>query len=180
MQKMEFIFTLIFFLCGAIACLLGPAFHLQWVGPIFVFTFALVYLLASRPPANRLKLMLCILVIGYTVDSLLKLFGLLTFVATDWSLGQIPLWFFCFWVLFAVSFPTLFGQVKNYWLAFFIGFIGGPLYYFTGWKLGVLHFHTMIYLSLLSISIAWALMLCVFVKLMQSLTHPQSTIKSNH
>jgi hypothetical protein len=178
MQKMEFILSLIIFLCGVATCLFSATFHSTWIAMLFIIPFTFVYLLFSKLSVVNVKLILCIIIIGYTVDSLLTLFGFMSFADHGFLLGQLPLWHFCCWILFATLFPTLFASVKNYRVMAIIGVIGGPLYYFSAHQLGTMNFHLPIVITMISFSVTWALLLCVFIKLKNTLTHTQSTIQA--
>jgi hypothetical protein len=164
MQQVEFILNLVFFLVGVVACIIGTMLKIEWIGPAYVMIFSLVYLLASKPTNQQIKLTLCILIIGYTINALLELFRVVTFAHMTLMIGQLPLWLVSLWIMFAALFQRMFQQLTNLWTAGIIGLSCGPAIYLLA-----KHF-TMLQLplgvtSIIILSIIWAIMLPTFLRL---------------
>jgi hypothetical protein len=164
MQQVEFILTLIFFLAGVAACITGVVLHIAWIGPAFVMTFTLVYLLASKPSITQIKLIFCVLIMSYTSNSLLQLFKVIHFAPMAPMLGQLPIWFISVWVMFAVLFHRIFHKLNNLWAAAIIGLGFIPLIYLLTYHLAIIQLPLGM-ASMIILCITWAMLLPILIRL---------------
>lgn len=115
-----------------LGAVLGAA-HLDPGAATAVSAAALLACLAVHPPA-RVRRALPAAAAGYLSDAVLYAGGLLVFSADGWL---PPLWLAALWLGFAVSFPALFGWLRERpVLTAVLGGAGGTLSYFSALRLG--------------------------------------------
>ncbi len=92
--------------------------------------------------------------IGAFIDSLQGLAGIFSFNGSWHS----PLWLVCLWMAFASTlYYSLAWLGKRYIVAAVFGAIGGPLSYYAGSKFNALTLNDELAISLISVSIVWAI-----------------------
>jgi len=100
--------------------------------------------------------------LGFLVDTGLALLHVFQFEQA--SLGYIPVWLVCIWTLFATTLNhSLYWLQHKLCLAALLGAISAPLSYLAGSKITLVVLLDPLYLSLLPISICWALMFPVLL-----------------
>ena len=136
----------------------GAAKGYPWLGPIFIFVWVTIHLYINKLFIwVELPIFFISGLIGYLVDSLLLLNNFIEF-PTHAQLGPLsPLWMVALWVSFSTTFRHSMNWLKQkYIFAVFFAFIGGPLAYFAGQKIGAINGINEIS-SIIAIGISWAL-----------------------
>ena len=129
-----------------------------WPGPIYIFVWATIHLYINKLFIwVELPIFFISGLIGYLVDSLLLLNNFIEF-PTHAQLGPLsPLWMVALWVSFSTTFRHSMNWLKQkYIFAVFFAFIGGPLAYFAGQKIGAINGINEIS-SIIAIGISWAI-----------------------
>jgi hypothetical protein len=157
-NAMRVVVNVVGFQIGWFACVLGAAYGKPWVGPVLVLFLLFVHLALSGEKQRELALVLSAAVIGFVFDSLLIAAGTF-FPVRDFSPAPFSsLWLVAMWVNFAtlpnVSLRWLKGR---YFLGAALGFIGGPLAYYAGARLGAIRIPEPLALHLFILAVAWAL-----------------------
>ena len=113
-----------------IAAVGGAAQGWWWAGPLAVLLFAAWQIPASR--TRRADLLLCLIAaaIGFALDSLWTMSGLMRFATPVPSPLFAPVWIVALWVGFALTLNHSLAALKSRLaLAAALGAIGGPLAY---------------------------------------------------
>lgn len=141
---------------GWFSCVLGAAWDYPISGAIIAVTLTGLHVFLASHPKAELKVMFFACVLGVVVDSIQQAAGVFTFrQAAHWPLW-LPLWVFVIWAQFATLFHyALRWLAGRYVLAAIFGFLGGPLAYWSGAKLGAAHFGENLLFSFLSLAITW-------------------------
>ena len=127
------------FLAGWFGSVLGAAAGLPWVGPVIVLMVATLHLTIVPQPGKEARLLLLALLVGAVLDSLATSLGWLSFETGVVVEGLAPYWMVIMWVGFATTLNTCMRWLRPYpVLAFVLGFVGAPLSYALGAKLGAL------------------------------------------
>lgn len=164
--------NLLLFKAGWLACVLGAANGMPWLGPVAVAAIAAEHLRTAHAPMDELKLLGLAALIGAVWESALVLTNIL-----DYGDGNAyaPFWIIAMWVLFATTLNIGMNWLKRHWgIAAIAGGIGGPLAFFSGAKAGAVVFTDTIN-SLLVIGVGWAVLLPLLVTASRRLNgHAQS------
>lgn len=127
-------------------------FHVGWLGCVYfaiygLSPYSLIFPLAgwillrsvSRVSLSLALYLLAVSVVGMAFDALAAAQGLI--VMTDPEFTFLPVWLISLWLLY-VSVLPLFGDAfeRRWALATALGFVFGPLSYYSGEAFGVLHF----------------------------------------
>ncbi len=135
------IINLVVFQIAWLACVLGGAHGLPWLGVGVVALVVSLHLSLASEPTREVLLMVLVGLLGGLWDGLLVRFGFL-----EYPSGQIvpwfaPVWIVAMWVAFTTTLNVSLGWLKGRWyLASLLGAIGGPLAFFGGYKLGAVAF----------------------------------------
>jgi len=104
-----------------------------------MLAFILLHLYVTRREyPQELRLVLSATLVGLIVDNTLGYSGLVSYVGTP-TIGYVPFWLIAIWSGFGATVrhsQALF--FRSRWHAFLTGFLGGPLAYAGGVKLGCL------------------------------------------
>ena len=123
------------------ASVVGAANQMPWLGPVAVAAAIAVHLVNARRIADEVALILSCGAIGAVFDSLLVTSGWVTYASGMLAPGLAPYWIIGMWLSFATTINVSLGWFKNKpMIAAAFGFVGGPLAYFTGAKLGAMQF----------------------------------------
>ncbi len=96
--------------------------------------------------------------LGFVLDSTLAALDILIFDTA--SLGYIPAWLLCLWVMFASTLNHSLAWLQSRLvLAALLGAIFGPVSYFSGTKLAPVMLAEPVFISIFTISLCWALLL---------------------
>ncbi|NKN32321.1 DUF2878 domain-containing protein [Marichromatium bheemlicum] len=133
--------NLVAFQLGWLACVLGGAHQLPWLGVGVVVLVAALHLATSPERGSEARLLVLIALMGALWDGLLARFGFLVYPSGMLLPWLAPVWIIAIWVAFATTLNVSLAWLQGRWyLAFTIGALGAPLAYYAGAKLGGVHF----------------------------------------
>lgn len=144
------------FQVGWFAAVLGAANQLPWAGPIVIAAAIALHLRTADRPLAEMALVLLCGVIGAVMDSLLVAIGWVTYPAGLVAENVAPYWIIAMWMLFATTLNVSLGWLKTRKaLGVAFGLVGGPLAYYTGFKLGGIQFVNF-ELAMVALAVGWA------------------------
>ena len=127
----------VLFQLGWFACVLGAAAGMPWSGSLLVLGIIGYHVYRVADAGTELHLMLLVLLIGFSWDSLLVALGFLQFSSGVFHSSLAPHWILAMWALFATTLNVSMAWLKGrYVLAGLFGLVGGPMAYYAGLKLG--------------------------------------------
>jgi len=148
------------------ASVLGAASGRHWLGPLSLAVFLVVHLRLNGPWRNEVVLALIAGAIGFGLDTLLIATGM--FEPVRWILPA-PLstvWLVMMWVNFALILNVSLKRLQEMpLLAVVLGALGGPGAYFGGVRLGALEFGESLWVTLLVLAVAWAVVTPMLLRL---------------
>lgn len=127
-----------------------------FVGALATLPFLLLHFYYSACKKADLKLVFLLLILGFTIDGILQMSGVLTFATPAWP---IPFWLATIWMFLAIL-PnhSLQWMKKQLLLSAIFGALGGPLAYWAGVQAGVAGFGRGVTTSLLILAGIWAVL----------------------
>lgn len=126
---------------GWFACVFGAASGLSWLGAGLALACAVIHLFLVRDRAREAMLMAAVAVLGLTVDSLQVRLGVFTYPGGTPLEGFAPPWIAMLWLQFATLLHFgLRWMSGRYVLAAVLGFVGGPLSFWAGERMGAIEF----------------------------------------
>lgn len=142
------------------ACVLGAAQGHEWIGPLAVLAFTALSLRGRAHVGRELLALAAAAVLGTLVDSLEVACGWLAFAGTPLAGRLPPAWIIALWVAFALTFDSSLAWLagRRAWFALF-GFVGAPLSYWGGVRMGALQFGEPLVPALVGIGVAWGVAL---------------------
>lgn len=143
------------FQLGWLACVIGAAQGMPWLGPLAAL-MALAWHLRQTTDARReLNWILAAVAVGSLFDQALLSLGWISFASSSWPAWLLPAWMVSLWLLFCTTLNVSMRWMHRRWLiAIVFGAIGGPLAYLAGAKLGAMNFlHTEA--MLIALAIGW-------------------------
>jgi len=153
---------------GWFGSVFGGAHQMPWIGLIAALAALSIHFFYARRPAEELILILSCAAIGAIFDSALVTAGWVGYYSGQFSDVMAPYWIITMWMLFAttlnVSMRWLRGRAM---LAAIFGFIGGPLAYIGGEKLGGIDLVNQ-FAALAALGIGWAVMMPILVRLAET------------
>jgi hypothetical protein len=164
------------FKLGWISSVVGGAQHLPWLGPVVVFAAVALHLVRAERPSSEFMLILSCGLIGAIFDSVLVAAGWVTFPSGMFSELMAPYWIVTMWMLFGTTINLSMRFMRGRpLLAAAFGFIGGPLAYLAGHKIGGIQFVDQP-AALAMLAIGWAVMMPLLMRLGERLdgVSPQS------
>ena len=125
------------FQAGWFAAVLGAANNMPWAGPLVIAAVIALHLRIAREPRRELALILSCGLIGAVTDTILVAAGWVAYPAGSIVDNAAPYWIVAMWMLFATTLNVSLGWLKSRKaLGAVFGLVGGPLAYYTGFKLG--------------------------------------------
>jgi hypothetical protein len=159
------IINFVLFQLGWLACVLGGAYAMPWLGPVIVAGIVAYHLRQAPRPGPEIALLGIAAVIGTVWDSLLVSMGWLVYPSGTFVQGMAPYWIIAMWVLFATTFNVSMRWMKGRrLLAFVLGGIAGPLAYFGGSRLGGVEFAHLPE-GLTALALGWAVLMPALMSL---------------
>lgn len=153
------------FKLGWISSVVGGAQHLPWLGPVVVFAAVVLHLVRAERPSSEFMLILSCGLIGAVFDSVLVAAGWVTFPSGMFSELMAPYWIVTMWMLFGTTINLSMRFMRGRpLLAAAFGFIGGPLAYLAGHKIGGIQFVDQP-AALAMLAIGWAVMMPLLMQL---------------
>jgi hypothetical protein len=129
------------FKLGWLSSVFGGAQQLPWLGPVVVFIAVALHLARAERPRSELILILSCGLIGAVFDSVLVAAGWVTFPSGMFSDLMAPYWIVTMWMLFGTTINMSMRWMRGRpLLASAFGFVGGPLAYVAGHKIGGIQF----------------------------------------
>ena len=143
------------FQVGWFAAVLGAANNLPWAGPLVIAIVIALHLRIVQRPRQELTLILICGLIGAVMDSLLVAAGWVSYPTGSIVENAAPYWIVAMWMLFATTLNVSLGWLKSRkLLGVGFGLIGGPLAYYTGFKLGGIEF-VQFNAAIIALGVAW-------------------------
>lgn len=156
--------NLVLFKLGWLACVLGAANGMAWLGPVAVGAIAVEHLRTASVARREMLLLACAAAMGLVWESALINFNLLDYTSGVFSANVAPYWIVAMWVLFATTLNVGMAWLKKHWvIAAVAGGIGGPMAFFAGEKAGAVVFNEEI-LTIAAIGVGWAILLPILVQ----------------
>lgn len=148
----------VLFQIGWLACVLGGANGLPWLGTLSALAIVAWHLWTSADWAAELRVVLAAVVIGACWESLLTGQGWLVYPSGILVEGMAPHWIVAMWALFATTLNVSLRWLQRaWWLAPLVGGLAGPLAFFAGWRLGGVSFPDPA-LALAVLAVGWAVL----------------------
>lgn len=157
------------FQIGWFACVLSAASNQPLLGIICAFVLLGLHFFLSTQVRRDVVLIAGIALIGTSWDSLLTWQQLMQFSSGQYHQSIAPIWISAMWLMFATTINvSLRWLYRRYFLAAMLGAIAGPLAYQAGAALGAVVLPQPL-LTLGVMSIGWALLMPLFIKLAQNI-----------
>jgi Protein of unknown function (DUF2878) len=157
--------NLVTFYLGWFACVWGAANQRPLLGLGVTLLILVVHCVLMPNPSREIRLILITGLIGFCIDTLLAICGILTFQGAGLTSWLSPPWMVALWMLFATTLHTSLSWLAGrYLIAVLLGVIGGPASYYAGAQLGALTLHLHLAYSLGVIAIAWGGVMPILLK----------------
>ncbi len=109
---------------GWVACVLGAAAGMPWVGVLAVAVASAIHIATARSRSKTLLLLVSAALIGFSWESFVVMNGWLSY-GPDHNGVVAPYWIVAMWVLFATTLSLGFKWLKNHlWVAALVGGLG--------------------------------------------------------
>ncbi|MEL1091109.1 DUF2878 domain-containing protein [Pseudomonas sp. OB66] len=146
----EQIANAVLFQLGWLACVLGG--NSLWL--LLAVAVLVIHLRWISSWAAEGRLILCIVIVGTAVDSVLRYLDVFRFADAS---PLIPLWLMLLWALLATTLRhCLAWSARPWWLASGLGALGGALSYYAGGRLAGVQFPYGEAATLIVIGLLWA------------------------
>jgi hypothetical protein len=133
------------FYIGWWACALGASHGHPWIGPTLIPLWVGLHLLFSPTRAGEFLFVAATAAIGFLIDTACIQIGIFR---VEPVMAFTPLWLVSMWILWAITFESMLMLRQNLFLLVLVGGISGPVTYFTGKSLNIIHFGQPIWLTL--------------------------------
>lgn len=152
------------FQLGWFACIVGAGTGHPWIGVVVVLISVAIHS-TLLPRRNELvALVIFAMLLGLLSDGLLLILGVVQFPDRARLITPVPLWMIFMWANFALTIPiSLQWMTKRYSLAALLGFVGGPVAYYTGMKLDAVLISGTTQVSLFLIGLEWGIAMPVLM-----------------
>lgn len=165
---MLYILNFIAFQVGWFSSVYGGAQQMPWLGPLVVAIALTIHFRAAHRPSQELVLVLSCALIGCLFDSALVALGWVQYASGVFSELAAPYWIITMWMLFATTLNVSMRWLRNKeQLAAVFGFLGGPITYIAGQKLGGIMLVDQL-AALLALGVGWAIMMPILLRLSES------------
>lgn len=153
------------FKLGWLSSVVGGAQQIPWLGPMVVFIAVAIHLARAERPSSEFMLIVSCGLIGAVFDSALVAAGWVTFPSGMVSEATAPYWIVTMWMLFGTTINLSMRWMRGRpLLAAAFGFIGGPLAYMAGHKIGGIEFVDQT-AALAMLAIGWAVIMPLLMHL---------------
>lgn len=155
------IVNIIGFNAGWLACILGAANGLYWLGAAVVAPLAAlhIWLFPDEQRRPELQAVLIIAAGGALIDTGMHALGVLTFPDVAGFSLIFPPFIFVMWVNFALTLNVALRWFrKRPILGGALAALSGPSTYYAGARLGAVAMHDNLWFSLIALSVEWALL----------------------
>ena len=149
------------FYFGFVAALSGSNMKYPGSGPVVIVGWLTAHLVNVKHPLGEIKLLLASAGIGYVLDGIITLMGVLKFHEPSYWGWPIPLWMVMMWPNFAATLNSSMKWLRGrYRIGAILGAIAGPFSYYGGVKFGTppaVEFGWPFWGAMIAIGIEWAL-----------------------
>lgn len=153
------------------SCVLGAVWGLPSFGVFAALAVGGLHVCSTRRPVNELVFLLLACLAGTSLDLIPLHLGAFSFTVETSVPWGYPLWMSGLWLGFATTFRASLSWLSGrYILSVVFGFVGGPLAYLAGEKLGAIAIGSNTLLSLLVIGVFWAVITPGLFHLSEKLT----------
>jgi hypothetical protein len=153
------------FKLGWLSSVVGGAQQMPWLGPLVVLVAVGLHLARAQRPNSEFMLILSCGLIGAVFDSALVAAGWVTFPSGMFSDVMAPYWIVTMWMLFGTTINLSMRWMRGRpLLAAAFGFVGGPLAYLAGSKIGGIQFVDQP-AAMAMLAIGWAVMMPLLMQL---------------
>jgi len=153
------------FKLGWVSSVVGGAQQLPWLGPLVVFAAVALHLARAQRPSSEFMLIIACGLIGAVFDSALVAAGWVTFPSGMFSDLMAPYWIVTMWMLFGTTINLSMRWMRGRpLLAAAFGFVGGPLAYLAGYKIGGIQFVDQP-AAMAMLAVGWAVMMPLLMRL---------------
>ena len=158
---MKKLFNIIAFQICWWICVIFSSTEMSYIGPLVMILYLFCHYLFITKDLNEFKFIILVGLIGTFFDSLFIVFDIFNYSSSFALITFIvPTWITAMWVGFATTINHSLKWINNnYYLAFIMGFIFGPLSYLTGEKFDAIQFNASIGLSLTILAFSWGLIM---------------------
>ena len=154
---MTMVLNFVAFQVGWFSAVLGAANDMPWAGPLVIALVIAMHLFIVKRPSQELALIAICGAIGAVMDSLLVAAGWVSYPTGVVIDNAAPYWIVAMWMLFATTLNVSLGWLKSRKaIGALFGLIGGPLAYYTGFKLGGIEFDNFS-AAMVALGAGWAL-----------------------
>ena len=138
---------------------------MPWLGPVAVLFAVVVHLRFARKPFEEVLLILSCALLGASFDSALVAAGWVTYTSGLFSDYMAPYWIISMWMLFGTTLNVSMRWMRGRpLLASAFGFVGGPLAYIAGHKIGGIQFVDQT-AAIAMLAIGWAVIMPLLMQL---------------
>ena len=153
----------VLFQLGWLACVLFAAAQQAWLGSLIGLAIVALHFYLSEQSRVDFKIVMLVLILGGSWDSLLTALGVLRFDSGMMISLFAPHWILVMWLLFATTLNASLQWLQGrYLLAAVFGAIGGPLAYRAGAALGAVEFSSPLD-AMIIIGVGWMLLMPTFI-----------------
>ena len=143
---------------GWFACVLGAAYSHRWLGVASATSLLAVHIVLTTERERQARLLLVAFGVGLVVDSTLLAIGVCRFSAGGIVAWVPPIWMSVLWIQFATTLRyCLLWMSGRYGLSALFGFVGAPLAFLGGERLGAILFLEPRLANLTILAVLWAL-----------------------
>lgn len=151
------------------ACVIGGANNQLWPSMLAATVMLAWQLRAKNRHTNDVLVVLVAILMGVIVDTAWTVFGLMDFSDPRPIYPITPGWILMMWVGFALTINHSLAWLANHpFLPGVVGFIGGPLAYYAGKRLGAVDYLIDTWLLSLILGIVWGIAVTILVKIGQT------------
>lgn len=151
------------------ACVLGSAQRMIWPSIIAGIVMMVWQLHPLRRHGNDLLVLIAAILLGLIIDTCWTIFGLMQFTDPRPLHPIAPIWILIMWVGFALTINHSMAWMKEHrLLPALMGFIGGPMAYYAGLKLGAVEYLVNPWQMSVILGVVWAIALTILVKISQT------------
>jgi len=156
---MPVLVNIVAFKIGWLACVLGGASDLAWLGTLLALGIVALHISKATDSATEFRFIALAGLIGVAWDSLLASTGWLTYGSGMLFAGAAPYWIAAMWLLFATTLNVSLSWLKGRLIiAALLGAVSGPLAFYAGHKLGAVTFVDFSS-AMIALAIGWAVIL---------------------
>jgi len=163
------IYDIIGFKICWLLCAFCSVWEQPYLGPIVTVLFIMIHLFIVNFNKKDIQIICIAIFCGFIIDSLFSIFGFIDYqggIFTKYNLA--PLWILSMWAGFALTMLYSLESIRTkYFISSILGFIGGPLSYSAGVRIGSLEINTQFTYILLAL--AWGLIVPLLFRYMNTL-----------